>query len=56
VNKPHGVLPDGTNLRSAPYNITDANNGLNGIIRASHRQNYLIAPRSHRSFPLTELL
>jgi len=52
-----GILPNGTNLRSAPYNITDANHGLNGvIIRTSHRQNYLIPPRSHRSFPLTELL
>ncbi len=50
-----GVLPDGTNLRTAP-NVTDANNGLNGVIRASHRQNYLIPPRRHRSFPLTELL
>jgi hypothetical protein len=51
-----GLLPDGTNLRAAPYNITDANNGINGVIRASHRQNYLIPPRRHRSFPLVELL
>jgi hypothetical protein len=55
-NAMDGILPDGTNLRAAPYNITDANNGLNGVIRASHRQNYLIPPRRHRSFPLTELL
>ncbi len=51
-----GVLPDGTNLRAAPYNITDANTGINSAIRASHRQNYLIPPRRHRSFPLVELL
>lgn len=32
-----GVLPDGTNLREAPYNMTDANTGINApIIRASH--------------------
>jgi hypothetical protein len=55
-NAMDGVLPDGTNLRNAPYNVTDANNGLNGVIRTSHRQNYLIPPRRHRSFPLTELL
>ncbi len=48
-----GILPDGTNLRSS---IADDNNGINAIIHASHRQNYLIPPRKHRSFPLAELL
>jgi hypothetical protein len=48
-----GILPDGTDLRSR---ISDENNGINAIIRASHRQNYLIPPRKHRSFPLVELL
>ena len=51
-----GVLPDGTNLREAPYNMTDANTGINAAIRTSHRQNFLIPPRRHRSFPLVELL
>jgi hypothetical protein len=51
-----GVMPDGTNLREAPYNISDANNGINAMMRASHRQNYLIPPRRNRSFPLVELL
>jgi hypothetical protein len=50
-----GVLPDGTNLRTS-YNLTDANIGINAAIRASHRQNYLIPPRAHRSFPLVELM
>jgi hypothetical protein len=50
-----GVLPDGTNLRTT-YNLTDANIGINAAIRASHRQNYLIPPRAHRSFPLVELM
>jgi len=51
-----GVLPDGTDLRNAPYNIPARENGINGMIRASHRQNYIIPPRKNRSFPLVELL
>jgi hypothetical protein len=51
-----GVLPDGTNLRGDPYNIPDTANGINGMMRATHRQNFLIPPRRHRSFPLAELL
>jgi hypothetical protein len=51
-----GVLPDGTNLRQAPYNIPDSANGINQAIRATHRQNFLIPPRARRSFPLVELL
>jgi hypothetical protein len=50
-----GVLPDGTNLRTQ-YGLTDATIGLNGAVRTSHRQNYLIPPRAHRSFPLAEFL
>jgi hypothetical protein len=50
------VLPDGTDLRAAPYNIAARDNGINGMIRASHRQNYVIPPRRNRSFPLVELL
>ena len=51
-----GVLPDGTNLRQSPYNISDAANGINQAVRATHRQNYLIPPRDRRSFPLVELM
>jgi hypothetical protein len=51
-----GVLPDGTDLRAAPYNIPANANGINGMVRASHRQNYVIPPRRNRSFPLVELL
>lgn len=29
--------------------------GLNGVIATTHRQNYLVPPRRHRSFPLSEL-
>jgi hypothetical protein len=53
-NAMDGVLPDGTNLRSDT--LTDAHIGINAAIRASHRQNYLIPPRAHRSFPLVELM
>jgi hypothetical protein len=48
-----GVLPDGTNLRGT---IDDAHNGINSFMAATHRQNYLVPPRAHRSFPLAELL
>ncbi len=51
-----GVMPDGTNFRAAPYHMSDANLGINAQMRASHRQNYVIPPRRHRSFPLVELL
>ena len=30
--------------------------GMNGVIRTTHRQNFLVPPRRHRSFPLAELL
>jgi hypothetical protein len=50
-----GVLPDGTDLRQSPYSIPDSANGLNGVIRMTHMQNYLIPPRERRSFPLVEL-
>jgi hypothetical protein len=29
--------------------------GINSVIRATHRQNFLVPPRIHRSFPLSEL-
>ena len=30
--------------------------GLNTVLRTTHRQNFLVPPRAHRSFPLAELL
>jgi len=50
-----GVLPNGPNLRTE-YNLQDKDIGINSIMQASHRQNYLVPPRSHRAFPLAELL
>jgi hypothetical protein len=30
--------------------------GFNAVLRTTHRQNFLVPPRRHRSFPLAELL
>ncbi len=46
-----GILPDGTDLK-----IATKDNGINGMLRTTHRQNFLVPPRSHRSFPMAELL
>lgn len=48
-----GVLPDGTKL---PFEPRDRGQGFNSILRTTHRQNFLVPPRAHRSFPLVELL
>jgi hypothetical protein len=47
-----GRLPDGTRLPLAPR---DRNQGFNAVLRTTHRQNFLVPPRRHRSFPLAEL-
>jgi hypothetical protein len=48
-----GVLPDGTRL---PFQRGARGQGLNSVLEATHRQNFLVPPRLHRSFPLVELL
>jgi hypothetical protein len=30
--------------------------GINSVLFTTHRQNYLVPPRRHRSFPLAEFL
>jgi hypothetical protein len=47
-----GFLPDGTRLEFEPRSIGQ---GLNSVLRTTHRQNFLVPPRAHRSFPLSEL-
>ncbi|HKC21922.1 MAG TPA: hypothetical protein VKB64_05350 [Gaiellaceae bacterium] len=47
-----GVLPDGTKL---PLEARAREQGFNSILRTTHRQNFLVPPRRHRSFPLAEL-
>jgi len=48
-----GVLPDGTKLAFAPR---DRGQGFNSVLKTTHRQNFLVPPRSRRAFPLVELL
>jgi hypothetical protein len=48
-----GVFPDGTRL---PLQARSRGQGLNSVLRTTHRQNFLVPPRSRRSFPLVELL
>lgn len=49
-NAMDGVLPDGTILG------TPRGNGINAMLTTTHRQNFLVPPRTHRSFPMAELL
>jgi hypothetical protein len=47
-----GVLPDGTKIPLAPR---ARGQGFNSVLQTTHRQNFLVPPRRHRSFPLVEL-
>ena len=47
-----GVLPDGTKLDTEPRSRAQ---GFNSVLTTTHRQNFLVPPRRHRSFPLAEL-
>lgn len=47
-----GVLPDGTKLSVPPRTRAQ---GFNSVLTTTHRQNFLVPPRRHRSFPLAEL-
>ncbi len=38
-----------------PLGARSSHMGINHVIRATHRQNFLVPPRIHRSFPLSEL-
>ena len=48
-----GVMPDGTKL---PLDAGSRGQGINAVLKTTHRQNFLVPPRRHRSFPLAELL
>jgi hypothetical protein len=48
-----GRYPNGVRL---PFERGARGQGLNSILHATHRQNFLVPPRRHRSFPLAELL
>jgi hypothetical protein len=47
-----GVLPGGVSLAFPPG---DRGQGFNSVLKTTHRQNFLVPPRRHRSFPLVEL-
>jgi hypothetical protein len=46
-----GVMPDGTRLL---FETGSTGRGFNSILATTHRQNFLVPPRAHRSFPLSE--
>jgi hypothetical protein len=46
-----GVLPGG----KIPFKPRAREQGFNSVLSTTHRQNYLVPPRRHRSFPLAEL-
>jgi hypothetical protein len=48
-----GVLPGGRRLPIEPRTRAQ---GLNSVLRTTHRQNFLVPPRAKRSFPLVDLL
>lgn len=47
-----GSLGDGSKL---PVDSRSTAQGFNAFIHPTHRQNFLVPPRAHRSFPLVEL-
>jgi hypothetical protein len=47
-----GRLPDGTKLDTGARSRAA---GFNSVLTTTHRQNFLVPPRRHRSFPLAEL-
>lgn len=48
-----GTYHDGTTLS---IDARSPHQGMNAFLRTTHRQNLLVPPRRHRSFPLAELL
>jgi hypothetical protein len=47
-----GVFPDGAPL---PLEPRARGQGFNSVLRTTHRQNFLVPPRTRRSFPLVEV-
>ncbi|HTE84514.1 MAG TPA: hypothetical protein VK821_07260 [Dehalococcoidia bacterium] len=48
-----GVYPNGQNVTGFGPRSTAM--GFNSVLTTTHRQNFLVPPRAHRSFPLAEL-
>jgi hypothetical protein len=49
------LLMDGVDLQQR-YDLKDENVGLAAFLVTTHRQNFLLPPRAHRSLPLAELI
>jgi hypothetical protein len=47
-----GELPDGTRLEFA---VDNSRQGINSVLTTTHRQNFLVPPRRHRSLPLIDV-
>lgn len=47
-----GVMPGGPRLG---FETGSLGRGFNSVLTTTHRQNFLVPPRAHRSFPLSEL-
>ena len=47
-----GIMPDGSVFA---FDRGSPGQGFNSILTTTHRQNFLVPPRAHRSFPLSEL-
>jgi hypothetical protein len=48
-----GVFADGTRV---PLERGDPGQGINSVLRTTHRQNFLVPPRPHRALPLVDLI
>jgi hypothetical protein len=51
-NAMDGIFPGGVRIDLPPR---DRGQGFNSVLQTTHRQNFLVPPRRHRSFPLAEL-
>jgi hypothetical protein len=51
-NAMDGIFPGGSRVKLPPR---DRGQGFNSVLQTTHRQNFLVPPRRHRSFPLAEL-
>ena len=51
-NAMDGVFPGGARIDLPPR---DRGQGFNSVLKTTHRQNFLVPPRRHRSFPLAEV-
>ena len=48
-----GAFADGTRV---PLSRGDPGQGINSVLTTTHRQNFLVPPRPHRSLPLVDLI